>query len=186
MASINKDISGRYIYFILKNVSRTEYILGKILSITWVLFLINLIFSAIFLAFYAFFIRQVDFPVLYAPAFQFLEAWVFSMFALAVTLISKNNIARIFALIAIYFLANSTYGIRVLIDQGAISFGNIGNAIFDFAYKVFPNFAHFNVRDVLPYDTSLGLMFGTSSLYAVLLVAITGLLSIWVFKKDNL
>lgn len=186
ISSINKDISGKYIYFILKSVSRTEYILGKALSIFWILFLINIIFTVVFFAFYIFMVGKVDFAVLYAPIFQFLEAWVFSMFALMLSLFIKNNAGRIFALIAVYFTANSTFSIHTMIKQGAFHFGDIGDKLFNILYVLFPNFNQFNVRDVLPYNTSLAPMLGSSTLYALIFVTILILGSIWAFRKDNL
>lgn len=186
IASINKDIEGKYIYFLLKNCSRTEYIFWKALSITWVIFITNLIFGLIFMTFYAFLIGDVNWFISYIIPFQFLESWVFAMIAILVTLLIKNNIARIFALIIVYFLGNATYGIRVLLDQQAMTFWKVADEMFQWLYIFVPNFSQFNIRDVLPYTTDLWFPLLSAVWYAIILVIILFFISKEVFKKNNL
>lgn len=186
IASINKDIEWKYIYFLLKNCSRTEYILWKVLSITWVILITNLIFGLIFMTFYAFLVWKVNLSVAYIIPFQFLESWVFAMIAVLVTLAIKNNIARIFTLIIMYFLWNATYGIRTLIEQQAVSFWEVGDKLFQWLYMLIPNFSQFNVRDVLPYTVDLWLPLLSATVYALLVVWILFIISKEVFKKNNL
>lgn len=186
IASINKDIEGRYIYFLLKNCSRTEYIVWKAISVSWVLFLTNIIFWLVFLAGYALLVWKIDWAVAYIIPFQLLESWFLSMIAILVTLLLRNNMARIFSLILFYFVANSTYGLRVLIDQQAFSFGELGNKIYGLIYQILPNFAHFNIRDVLPYTIDVWIPLATALCYSIIWGIIILLAANVAFKNKNL
>lgn len=186
ISSITKDIQWKYVYFILKSATRTEYILWKILSILYVMLLNNILFAITYLFFYIIAIWKMDVIALYVPIFQLLESMLFSIIAVFITFAMRNNIGRIFLLLSVYLVGHATYSLKLLIDNGAITFGQIGNNVMQFFYMVFPNLETYNMRDVILYNATLWTQFTMAVLYTVVWLVILWFASITLFKNENL
>lgn len=186
ISSISKDLDGKYVYFILKSANRFEYILGKALSVLYVVLKTNIFLTIAFLFFYKVAVWKIDYSILFVPAFQVLESFLIGIVALLVAFLIKNNIARIFFIITIHLIGHVTYPIKVMIDNGAITFGKLWNFIYDIFYKVFPNLDSFNVRDVLPYNTDLYGQLFSSIGYASIWILVILVATYYIFRKENL
>lgn len=186
ISSISKDLDGKYVYFILKSANRFEYILGKALSVLYVILKTNTYLTIAFLFFYKVSVWKIDYAILFIPAFQVLESFIVWVVALLVAFLIKNNIARIFFLITTYLIGHVTYPIKVMIDNWAITFGKLWNFIYDIFYKLFPNLESFNVRDVLPYDTNLYNQLLGAVWYSTIWIVVLLVITYYIFRKENL
>ncbi len=190
------DVKEQTIYFILSSpVSRSEYILGKFLGFSMILFVCLIILSLPALLIVKLYIVKYPgylalnfrwFKLFFASFFKFYSALVFLSFVFFIWSILYSGVLASIASIIVYLIGQNINTVKSI----AINSETMGMAAKKFIILVswiFPNLGYFNLNTYAAYGTELPEFYIIKILiYGLSYISITLILSIFLFKRRDL
>lgn len=181
---LSEEINQRTLYMILScPISRSSFIVGKMLGLSFVLFVNTVALSLLSFFLYLYYGGQ-SIPLLaWTMSFSFFEALILMMFAVFFSLITNTTLSVLYTVV-VYISGHAINEASKIWFTKASPFFS---AILDVGYFIIPNFYKFNLKDYLIYNQSLKLEYlAMTQAYGVLyLGALLGLIML-VFKHKNL
>ena len=140
---VYKEIDKKTIYTLLsKPIHRYQFLLGKFFGLVLTLFIMLLLMSIIFLALIFFHTFKVEWQMLIAILYIFLELCLITSVALLFSCFSTPILSSIFSL-AFYLIGHTAWGLETLIVKIKSGFGK---AIAQALYQFLPDLENFNFR----------------------------------------
>ena len=180
---VYKEIDKKTIYTLLsKPIHRYQFLLGKFFGLVLTLFIMLLLMSIIFLALIFFHTFKVEWQMLIAILYIFLELCLITSVALLFSCFSTPILSSIFSL-AFYLIGHTAWGLETLIVKIKSGFGK---AIAQALYQFLPDLENFNFRTEvvhnLPIPPSIFLF---SMLYGIFYTLFVLTIALLVFRKRD-
>ena len=180
---VYKEIDKKTIYTLLsKPIHRYQFLLGKFFGLVLTLFIMLLLMSIIFLALIFFHTFKVEWQMLIAILYIFLELCLITSVALLFSCFSTPILSSIFSL-AFYLIGHTAWGLETLIVKIKSGFGK---AIAQALYQFLPDLENFNFRTEvvhnLPTPPSIFLF---SMLYGIFYTLFVLTIALLIFRKRD-
>ncbi len=180
---VYKEIDKKTIYTLLaKPIHRYQFLLGKYIGLIVTLFIMLLSMSVIFLILVFFHTFKIEWSLLVAIIYIFVEICLITAVALFFSCFSTPILSSIFSL-SFYLIGHLSWGLETLIKKMKPGLGKVLAQIF---YTFLPDLENFNFKTEvvhhLPISPSVFLF---SALYGVFYSSFVLLLAILVFKKRD-
>ena len=180
---VYKEIDKKTIYTLLsKPIHRYQFLLGKFFGLVLTLFIMLLLMSIIFLALIFFHTFKVEWQMLIAILYIFLELCLITSVALLFSCFSTPILSSIFSL-AFYLIGHTAWGLETLIVKIKSGFGK---AIAQALYQFLPDLENFNFRTEvvhnLPIPPSIFLF---SMLYGIFYTLFVLTIALLIFRKRD-
>jgi ABC-2 type transport system permease protein len=181
---LSKEIESRTIYMVVSRpVSRSSFVIGKIIGLISVLSLNMLLLSAIVLILFKIVGGSITSMMLFSILFIIFDA-IFILFYSVIFSLVTNNVLSILFSLTLYVaghVIHETKLIRLIASSKFLS------TVMDLISYIVPNLYKINLKEFILYKTDIEFsylfsMFNYSMLYFALLFAIT----IIIFNKKNL
>lgn len=181
---LSKEIENRTVYMIISRpVSRTSFLLGKVLGLINVLLLNILILSLLTLVLYFLIGGHFSPLILWSICFIALESIIVLLVVCALTLVTSQTLA-IIGTIMLYISGHA-----IPAAQSA-SFGKsipILTKALDFYHFILPGFYKLNIKNFVLYQQNLSFQYlGLTLVYSLLYCSFLIYLSVYLFNKKNL
>lgn len=182
---LSKEIEQRTLYMIISRpISRTSFLLGKILGLSSVLLINSIVLGGMSCILYLSFSGGHYQPLFgWTLYFSFLEAFTVLIFAVLFSLITNSTLSVIYTL-CVFVVGHA------INETSKLFFVKI-SPIFEYAIQVcfivLPNFYRLNLKEFLLYKQSIerAYLIDTQLYIALYLVALITLV-VLIFKKRNL
>jgi ABC-type transport system involved in multi-copper enzyme maturation permease subunit len=181
---LSKEIENRTLYMILSRpISRTSFMLGKVIGLSSVLVINTLILSLVSVGIYHYLDGQVSSLMFWTAWFSFIEAFIIMLFAILFSLISSSALAIIYTITA-WIVGHS------LSATSKILFAKTSN-YFNYTLKavscLIPDLEKLNLKDLLIYEQTISLDYILKAqVYALIYIAAILLIISFLFKNKNL
>lgn len=180
---IAREIENRTVYIILsRNITRTEFILGKVLGLVGILLLNILILFSLTSLFFIYLGGSFDSVIVFAVLFSAIEAITCLLIVVFFSLLTNPVLSVIFTS-AIYVLS---YTIPYAVRFSKIHYPLLSKSL-EFIQIFFPSFSNFNIKPHVIFKEFLSLEFLTKNL-TVGSAYILGILILitYIFNRKNL
>lgn len=180
---VYKEIDKRTIYTLLaKPIRRSHFLLGKFLGLIFTLFIMLALMSVIFLAVIYFYSFQIEWRMLLALGFLFLELCLITAVAIFFSCFSSPILSSIFSL-SFYLIGHLSWGLETLIRKLP---SGANRVLARGLYTFLPDLENFNYKTEiihhLPIPADLLLY---STIYGVLYTVFVLALAVLVFRKRD-
>jgi len=180
---VYKEIDKKTIFTLLaKPLRRAEFILGKYLGLVLTLFVMTVLMSVIFLAVLALHTSRIDWSLLVAVLFIFIELLLVTAVAILFSTFSTPILSSIFSL-AFYLIGHLSWGLETLIKKmrpGA------GRTLARILYTALPDLENFNFKTEVVHNLPIPpRIYVFSTVYGLCYAAFVLGLAIWVFRKRD-
>lgn len=178
------EIENRTIYLILaRPISRTQFLLGRILGMAGILLLNCLVIGALILGLFLTMGGAFDSTILWSMLYIYCEVMLILQVVVFFSLITNTTLTIMFSII-IYFLGHAVDNI---IEGGVKLYGNAVVTLAHIYSFVFPNFSKLNIKKYLLYDHQLDISYlGSHFLYAVCYILGMAIVCTLLLHKKNL
>lgn len=180
---ISKEIENRTVYSILaRNVSRIEFLIGKLLGLGAILFLNVVILFLLSIFMFVYLGGSFNTLIILATLFVFFEALTTLLIVVFFSLVTNSVLSVLFT-IAIYV---SSYAIPKAIEHSRNIYPQVSKML-NLIQMILPNFDKANIKNHLLYKEFLSMEFILKNMTVSVcyMLAIT-LLSIYLFNRKNL
>jgi ABC-type transport system involved in multi-copper enzyme maturation permease subunit len=180
---VYKEIDKKTIFTLLsKPLHRAQFILGKFLGLVLTLFIMTAFMTVIFLGLVYVQTFKIEWPLLVAIAYTFLELILITAVAILFSTFSTPILSSIFSL-AFYLIGHLSWGLELLIKKMPPGGGRTAARIL---YTFLPDLENFNFRTevvhALPIPAGIYLY---SFLYGIFYTAFILGLAILVFRRRD-
>jgi ABC-type transport system involved in multi-copper enzyme maturation permease subunit len=180
---VYKEIDKKTIFTLLsKPIHRAQFILGKYLGLVLTLFIMTILMAAIFLAVIFLHSFRIEWPMLVAILFIFLELLLITAVAILFSTFSTPILSSLFSL-SFYIIGHLSWGLETLIRKIRPGFGRISLQVL---YTCLPDLENFNFRTEvvqrLPIPSSI---YAASVLYGLFYAAFILGLAVLIFRKRD-
>jgi ABC-type transport system involved in multi-copper enzyme maturation permease subunit len=180
---VYKEIDKKTIFTLLsKPLHRAQFILGKFLGLVLTLFVMTALMSLIFLVLLYFHTFKVEWTMLVAIAYIFLELVLITAVAIFFSSFSTPILSSIFSL-AFYLIGHLSWGLELLIKKMR---AGVGRSAAQFFYLFLPDLENFNFKTEvvhgLPIPAGIYLY---SFLYGIFYTAFILGLTVLVFRRRD-
>lgn len=180
---VYKEIDKKTIYTLLsKPIHRYQFLLGKFFGLVLTLFIMLLLMSIIFLALIFFHTFKIEWQMLIAILYIFLELCLITSVALLFSCFSTPILSSIFSL-AFYLIGHTAWGLETLIVKIKSGFGKV---VAQALYQFLPDLENFNFRTEvvhnLPIPPSIFLF---SALYGIFYTLFVLTIALLIFRKRD-
>lgn len=180
---IAKELENRTIYSILsRNISRSDFIIGKFIGLAAILFLNMLILYSLTFSFYMYLGGQLNSVILFCSFFSFIEALTCMVLVVFFSLLTNSVLSVVFS-IGVYICG---YTIDMAIEFSEKIYPATSKFL-NFFNMFFPSFNRLNIKDHVIYQEFLSTEFlaknmtiGSVYLFAIII------LTILIFSKKSL
>lgn len=149
---IQQEIETRSIYLVLSRpVSRTNYFLGRVLGMSALLFVNLVALSPFSLLSFSVMGGEINSLMLWTLFFLFVESCLLLLLVVVLSLISSKVLA-ILVSISMYI---SGFVIETMLESNSFVQSGIFNKLLKVASAIFPNFARFNLKDLVLYEATV-------------------------------
>jgi ABC-type transport system involved in multi-copper enzyme maturation permease subunit len=178
-----KEIDKKTIYTLLsKPIHRHQFLLGKYFGLVLTLFVMLFLMTAIFFVIYFLHALKIEWSMLTALLYIFLELCLITAVALFFSCFSTPILSSIFSL-AFYFIGHLSWGLETLIkkmEPGA------GKAAAQILYTFLPDLENFNFKTEIVHHLPIppqALLY--SAIYGIFYTVFVLFLAILVFRKRD-
>ena len=180
---VYKEIDKKTIFTLLaKPLPRAHFILGKYLGLVLTLAIMTALMSVIFLAVLFLHTFRVEWPMLVAILFIFLELLVVTAVAILFSTFSTPILSSIFAL-SFYLIGHLSWSLETLIKKmrpGA------GRTLARVLYTILPDLENFNFKTEVVHGLPIpGGIYLSATAYGLFYAAFLLALAVWVFRKRD-
>ena len=180
---VYKEIDKKTIFTLLaKPLRRAEFILGKYLGLVLTLFVMTVLMSVIFLAVLALHTSRIDWSLLVAVLFIFIELLLVTAVAILFSTFSTPILSSIFSL-SFYLIGHLSWGLETLIKKMKTGTGRtLARALYTFL----PDLENFNFKTEVVHNLPIPpRIYVFSTVYGLCYAAFVLGLAIWVFRKRD-
>lgn len=185
ITSFDKDFKTKNIYIILQQVNKKDYFIWKLISIILISWLLNLFLMLIFYIWYIIEFKELNISLIYIFLFQQLEFFIIALISSVISLALSKNVWRMILIIIIILLWHTIPLLKQLVDWGIMHLSKIWHILTDVVYYTLPNLALLNVKDIILYNSSLGLTFWIALWYTLWISYILYIIAIYIFNKKD-
>lgn len=180
---VYKEIDKKTIYTLLsKPIQRYQFLLGKFLGLVLTLFIMLLLMSIIFLVLIFFHTSTIEWKMLIAILFIFLELCLITSVALLFSCFSTPILSSIFTL-SFYLIGHTAWGLETLIKK--IKPG-LGKALAQGLYHFLPDLENFNFKTEVVHNLPIpASIFLYSTLYGVFYTLFVLTIALLIFRKRD-
>lgn len=180
---VYKEIDKKTIYTLLsKPIHRYQFLLGKFFGLVLTLFIMLLLMSIIFLALIFFHTFTIEWQLLIAILYIFLELCLITAVALLFSCFSTPILSSIFSL-AFYLIGHTAWGLETLIVKIKSGFGK---ALAQGLYHFLPDLENFNFRTEVVHNLPIpASIFFYSTLYGLFYTLFVLTIAQLVFRKRD-
>jgi len=180
---VYKEIEKKTIYTLLsKPIHRSQFLLGKFFGLVLTLFIMLFLMSIIFLALIFFHTFKIDWQMLVAILFVFLELCLITAVALLFSCFSTPILSSVFSL-AFYLIGHTSWGLETLIKK--IPPGT-GRTLTYILYHFLPDLENFNFKTEIVHGLSIpSSMFLYSILYGLFYTLFILSIALLVFRRRD-
>ena len=180
---VYKEIDKKTIFTLLaKPIHRAQFILGKYLGLVLTLFVMTVLMAAIFLAVLFLHTSRVEWPMLTAILFIFLELLVITAVAVLFSTFSTPILSSIFSL-SFALIGHLSWGLETLIRK--IRPGT-GRTLARVLYTFLPDLENFNFKTEVVHNLPIPpRIFLYATAYGLFYTAFVLGLAIWAFRKRD-
>jgi ABC-type transport system involved in multi-copper enzyme maturation permease subunit len=180
---VYKEIDKKTIYTLLsKPIHRYQFLLGKFFGLILTLFIMLLLMSIIFLALIFFHTFSIEWQMLIAILYIFLELCLITSVALLFSCFSTPILSSIFTL-AFYLIGHTAWGLETLIEK--IKPG-LGKVLAQGLYHFLPDLENFNFRIEVVHNLPIpASIFLYSTLYGVFYSLFVLTIAFLIFRKRD-
>lgn len=180
---VYKEIDKKTIYTLLsKPIYRYQFILGKFYGLVLTLFLMLLLMSLIFLIVVFLHTFQIEWKMLIAVFFIFLELLLITSVALLFSCFSTPILSSIFSL-SFYLIGHVSWGLETLIQKVKPGFGK---TVAQILYTFLPDLENFNFKTEVVYNLPIpSNIYISSILYGIFYTLFMLVLAMLVFRRRD-
>jgi ABC-type transport system involved in multi-copper enzyme maturation permease subunit len=180
---VYKEIDKKTIFTLLsKPLHRAEFILGKFLGLVLTLFIMTSLMTVIFLAIVYLHTFTLEWKMLIAVGFIFLELVLLTAVAILFSSFSTPILSSIFSL-AFYLIGHLSWGLELLIRK--IRSGT-GRTVARFLYNVLPDLENFNFKTEVVHNLPIpAKIYLPSALYGIVYTAFLLGVAVLVFRRRD-
>lgn len=181
---LSKEIDNRTLYMILSRpISRTSFMLGKVVGLSSVLVVNTVILSAISVGIYHYLGGQMNSLMFWAAWFSLVEAFIIMLFAILFSLLTSNALAIIYTITAWIVGHSLSATSKILFSTTTPFFNYMLKAI----SCLIPDLEKINLKDLLIYEqkVSFSYLVQAQSYISLYIVAVLLIIS-FLFKNKNL
>lgn len=181
---LSKEIENRTLYMILSRpISRTSFMLGKVLGLSSVLLINTTLLSAVSVLIYKYLGGEYNSLMFWVSWFSFIEALVVMLFAIMFSLVTSNALAIIYT-ITFWIVGHSFSATsKILYAKLSITYSNI----LKMASWLIPDLEKLNLKDLLIYEQAVPTNYLVNTLFYVSIYTVALLFVIsYLFKNKNL
>ncbi len=180
---VYKEIEKKTIYTLLsKPIHRFQFLLGKFFGLVLTLFIMLLLMSIIFLGLVFFHTFKVEWQLLIAILFIFLELCLITSVALLFSCFSTPILSSLFTL-AFYLIGHTAWGLEILIEKIKTGFGK---TLAQILYHFLPDLENFNFKTEIVYNLPIpAKIFLYSTLYGIFYTLFVLILALIIFRKRD-
>ncbi len=180
---VYKEIEKKTIYSILsKPIHRYQFLLGKYFGLVLTLFVMLALMSVIFLALVFFHTFSVEWTLLIAIFYIFVEVCLITAVAILFSCFSTPILSSIFSL-SFYLIGHLSWGLEKTIQK--IQPG-LGKVLAQVLYTFLPDLENFNFKTEVVHSLSIPSSIHLYSiLYGLFYSAFLLGLAIWIFRKRD-
>lgn len=180
---VYKEIDKKTIYTLLsKPIYRYQFILGKFYGLVLTLFLMLLLMSLIFLIVVFLHTFQIEWKMLIAVFFIFLELLLITSVALLFSCFSTPILSSIFSL-SFYLIGHVSWGLETLIQKVKPGFGK---TVAQILYTFLPDLENFNFKTEVVHNLPIPLnIYISSILYGIFYTLFMLVLAMLVFRRRD-
>jgi ABC-type transport system involved in multi-copper enzyme maturation permease subunit len=180
---VYKEIDKKTIYTLLsKPVHRAEFILGKFMGLVLTLFVMTVGMSLIFLVLLYLHRFRVEWSMLVAIGYIFLELILITAVAIFFSSFSTPILSSIFSL-AFWLIGHLTWGLELLIQKMR---AGTGRTVARFLYVFLPDLENFNFKTEVVHNLPIPPgIFLYSLLYGLFYTAFILILAILIFRRRD-
>jgi len=181
---LSKEVENRTAYMILSRpIKRWQFLTGKFLGMSAILFVNVFLLGVIILAFYFFLGGNVSMLMWWSLFFSLLESQIILLVVIFFSLITNVTMAVIYTICI--FLLGHILGATLMINFIKDHF--IWVKLLTFTKWIIPDFDKLNLKDYIIYNQSMPLNYLMGSLsYAILYIGFMLILNIIVFERKEL
>jgi ABC-type transport system involved in multi-copper enzyme maturation permease subunit len=181
---LSKEIEQRTLYMIISRpMSRTSFLLGKIIGLSIVLLINSLFLGLLTMLLYKFHGGEIQTLFYWSILFSFFEAFIMLLFSVLFSLITNTTLSVVYSIL-IFIVGHA------LNETSQISFTKISplfNKIVSVTNTLLPNFYRINIKDFLIYNQTIELTYLLKTqLYIIFYVISLLCLITFLFKNKNL
>jgi len=180
---VYKEIDKKTIYTLLsKPIHRYQFILGKFFGLVLTLFLMLLLMSLIFLIVVFLHTFQIEWKMLVAIFFIFVELLLITSVAILFSCFSTPILSSIFSL-SFYLIGHVSWGLETLIQKIKPGFGKTAAQIL---YTFLPDLENFNFKTEIVHDLPIPLnIYSFSILYGIFYTLFMLVLAMLIFRRRD-
>lgn len=180
---VYKEIEKKTIYSILsKPIHRYQFLLGKYFGLVLTLFVMLALMSVIFLALVFFHTFSVEWTLLVAIFYIFVEVCLITAVAILFSCFSTPILSSIFSL-SFYLIGHLSWGLETTIQKIKPGFGKV---LAQVLYTFLPDLENFNFKTEIVHGLSIPSNIHLYSiLYGFFYSAFLLGLAIWIFRKRD-
>jgi ABC-type transport system involved in multi-copper enzyme maturation permease subunit len=180
---VYKEIDKKTIFTLLsKPLHRAQFILGKFLGLVLTLFVMTAFMSLIFLAIVYLNTSKVEWRMLVAVAYIFLELVLITSVAIFFSSFSTPILSSIFSL-AFYLIGHLSWGLELLIQK---MIAGAGRTALRLLYMVLPDLENFNFKTEVVHNLPIPSgIYLTSLLYGLCYTAFILALAVLIFRRRD-
>ena len=180
---VYKEIEKKTIYTLLsKPIHRFQFLLGKFFGLVLTLFIMLLLMSIIFLGLIFFHTFKVEWQLLIAILFIFLELCLITSVAMLFSCFSTPILSSLFTL-AFYLIGHTAWGLEILIKKIKPGFGK---ALAQALYHFLPDLENFNFKTEVVHNLPIPpKIFLYSIIYGIFYTLFVLILALLIFRKRD-
>ena len=180
---VYKEIDKKTIFTLLsKPLHRAEFILGKFFGLVLTLFVMTLGMSLIFLVIVYLHTFRIEWTMLVAIGYIFLELVLITAVAILFSSFSTPILSSIFSL-SFYLIGHLSWGLELLIKKMR---AGTGRAVVQFLYMFLPDLENFNFKTEVVHGLPIPAgIFVYSFLYGICYTAFILGLAILIFRRRD-
>jgi ABC-type transport system involved in multi-copper enzyme maturation permease subunit len=180
---VYKEIDKKTIFTLLsKPLHRAEFLFGKFLGLAFTLFIMTAAMSLIFLAVVFAHTLSLDWRLLVAIAYIYLELLVITALAILFSTFASPILSSIFSL-SFYLIGHLSWGLELLIKKARTAAGRTALRVL---YLVLPDLENFNFKTEVVHNLPIPSgIFLWSFLYALCYTAFLLALAVLVFRRRD-
>ncbi len=180
---IQKEIASRTLYMVISRpVSRTTFLIGKMMGLAGILLINIMLLFSILILFYFLLDGHYNYLIPWSLLYIYLESLLVMFIVVFFSLIS-NNIIAVLSTLTIFIAG---HGIQSVRETSLYGNDHMLRGIVDFYSKVAPDFSRLNIKNFVLYEKFLetNLLF-SSLIYASFWIALFLILSSLVISKKE-
>ena len=180
---IQKEISSRTLYMVISRpVSRTTFLMGKMLGLAGILFVNIIILFLMLMVFYFILDGKYNYLIPWSLFYIYLESLIVMIIVVFFSLIS-NNIIAILSTLTMYVAGHAISSVK---DTSPYHHDAVVKAVVDFYSFVAPDFSRFNIKSFVLYEKFFDhSILWSSVLYAGLWIILFSIFSIFTISKKE-